>query len=224
MAREYEVRRIFPPPILAAPAHIAYESFEYLTEFATAGTGSDFEVAKTCAVGQAGNYAVRIATKKSNPTSGDWAYVSIKFSLLAMNVVDVGLVFFTPFSPEDGYLKVWYGTCYTSKEYNWRPGIRIKFSTGEVAVYDENGVWQTLDTVGDLRGGWHSYLEFTVDLKNKKYKQVILGGYLMDASRYGFQQYSGYYPFSWINCVAETTVSNKLRVWVDSIIVKGHWI
>jgi len=223
MAREYEVRRIFPPPILKAPAHIACETFEYLTEFPAAGTGSDWEVARTCMYGGAGNFALRIATKKSNPTAGDWAHISLKFSLLAMNIVDIGLVFLPPTTLEDGYFKVWYGTCYTSKEYNWRPGVRLKFSTGEVAVYDENGNWQVLDTLGDVRGIRENYLEFTVDLKNKKYKQIIVGNYLLDASNYGFKRYSGFYAHSWVNCVAEAVSSAKTRLWVDSIIIKGHW-
>ena len=224
MAREYEVRRIFPPPTLRVPAHIAYETFEYLTEFAAAGTGSDWEVARTCEYSAAGNFTVRIATKKSNPTAGDWASISLMFSLLAMNVVDIGLVFLPPPSSEDGYFEVWYGTCYTSKQYNWRAGVRLRFSTGEVAVCDENGVWQKLDTLGDIRGVKENYLEFTVDLKNKRYKQIILGGYTLDASNYGFMRYSGFYALSWVNCVVEAVSSQRARVWVDSIILKGHWI
>jgi len=223
MAREYEIRRKFPPTILRVPSHIVYETFEYFYEFAAAGTGNDWEVSRTCNFRGSGNYVVRLATKRSDPTSGDWVNFTFHFSLLPANLVDVGIVFLPCASPNDGYFKLWYGTCYNSKDYNWRAGVRIRVSTGEVAVYDENGVWQVLDTLGDIRGVKENFLQLSVDLKNKKYSQVILGGYRIDASDYGIRQYSGFYAQSWVNPTVEAVTNSRAEMWVDSIIIKGHW-
>ncbi|MBT9175231.1 MAG: hypothetical protein DDT22_00905 [candidate division WS2 bacterium] len=223
MAREYEARRVIPPVELRVPGHTVFETFEFLYEFAAAGTGTDWEVSKSIKLRCSGNYTVRLCPKRTLPAFGDWVNFTFHFSLFPSNVIDAGAIFLPESSAKDALFRIWLGSSFTSREFNWRPGISIRLSTGEISVNDEFGTWRSLGSVGDIRGRRETYFGMSVDFENLRYQTVTIGGFTLDASAFRFRRYTGFFAHSWVNPVCVAVDSSRPEIYVDNVIVHGHF-
>ena len=223
MPREFESRRIIPPPGIVLPSHLIYRFFDHSITFAPAGTGNDWEIALSNAYKLAGSYSCKVATKRTNPTANDVAYDTWYFSMLPFNVIDVSVDFLTIETDRKFFLVLSFVSNFISKTEYQQGQVAIALNTGKVYIYDKNGNPQLVETLGDIGYGKWVHVEMTIDLIEKKYKTIYIGTTLIDVSQWELGLGSGYYGSNAIlyGVISENTGTRGI-LYIDNVVAKSH--
>jgi len=223
MPREYESRRPIPPIEAGFPTFIAYETFEFPFILMVDATGTDYIVRRTPVFRLNGNYCLELQTKATTPTAGDYVWAGFHIALLPCPRVEISTTFIPVHTLPDWYvyLRFFYG--FESKTNYWRPTVRVKMDTGEVAVEDDTGTFCVLDTLGAIATDSAFYLSFVADFRELKYVSVRAGAFSLDASAYKFYQLSGFYCDVQLAVGIENATVTRAHTFFDNLALKGFY-
>jgi len=221
--REYEARRIIPPPGITLPSHLLYRFFDHSVTFCPTGVGKDWEIGLSNAYKLAGNYSCRVATKRTNPTLDDYAYDTWYFSMEPFNMIDVSADFLTKETDRRFYFLFSFITNFISKTHYQQGQIDVVLNTGEVHVYDETGTPRLVDTLGDIGYRKWVHVEMTLDLVEKRYKTIRVGTYLIDISSYKLPVGENYYGSNGLMYgVGSNNTGTRGILYIDNVVAKSH--
>jgi len=223
MAKEYESRRVIPPEKTLFPAHMVYEHFESGSVPGSAGTGADWEAGRDTWYVSRGKFSWRHRTKATSPAADDKVYTSFYLPFYVSPKVDVDVLFLHRTPNNNVYLKIEFLCSYNTKDTGFAPIIEFRCSDGRVRIRDENLVYQTIETVAPISSGYWTIFGGTFNLAEKKYDQIRIGQYKIDASAYSFYTLCTFYPCPIVNLHTCNVSTDRALVYWDNISVFGHF-
>jgi hypothetical protein len=223
MAREYESRRIISPEKTILPAHTVYENFESGSVPGSSGTGTDWEAGRETWTVSRGKYSWRQRPKKTTPAADDYVYTTLYLPFYVSPRVDIDTLFLHRTANNNVYVRIEFLCSYNTKDTGFAPIIEFRCSDGRVRVRDENQAYQTVETVAPVGEGYWTIFGATVDLQNRKYVQVRVGQYKIDASAYSFYTLSTFYPCPIVNLFTCNVATDRALVYWDNISVFGYF-
>ncbi|MBT9169329.1 MAG: hypothetical protein DDT19_02687 [Syntrophomonadaceae bacterium] len=222
MSREFEHRRIIPPPGITIPSHLIYRFFDHSITFSPIGTGNDWLVARSSLFKLAGNYSMFLATKRTLPRMTDFVYESWWFSMSPFNMVDISTDWLTTNIDRRFTVGIEFGSNFISKTEAYMAGVFIESNTGRVFVSHSDGRTYLVETLGDIGHRRWVHVEMSVDLVEKRHKSVRVGSHLIDTSRFGLSRHLGFWGSNWINLIVYNNADGvRGSAYFDNLIVKS---
>lgn len=221
MGREYQREQPIPPYGVSIPGYTIYETYDTLCQKYIEAAGDDYIVELTQNYALNGKYCLHMKTKATDPSSSDYVRVKKPFTLLRTPKVIVSMDFIAevPSLKMDVRIDLFYP--FREKNYFYLASVTIHMDDGKLYIWNQNGAWQLIDTLGALRNDAYYHYEYAIDLTNQYYEYFIIGAYRVDLSDYQFQKGSGWYGEGTAAPIIYNLSTYRANIYVDNLVVQG---
>jgi hypothetical protein len=137
--------------------------------------------------------------------------------------IDVDTMFLHRTPNNNVYVRIEFLSSYNTKDTGFAPIVEFRCSDGRVRVRDETQTYQTVETVAPVDEGYWTIFGATFDLEKRKYIEIRIGQYKVDASAYSFYTLSTFYSCPIVNLKTYNVSTDRALVYWDNISVFGYF-
>lgn len=221
MSREYESKRIIPPPGILLPAHLHYQGFEDLPSLMRGANKGNYIVRRNPLYAMTGLYSLELQTPSTSPDVDDIVYAYWFSPILPAVAMTVETTFIYGALTSSFYAEASFQHSFGSKSYYWDAGVRLRPSNGAVQIRDENGDYPTIETIGAISAQRWITIAATIDFINKKYKTIRVGNYVIDVSGYDLERVSGFLPTTRTFLTLINATTQRSQAFFDNVFLQS---
>lgn len=221
MSREYEAKRLIPPPLIRLPAHLVYEGFEYIKKISAAGIGDDYIARKNPEYAITGNYSLEMKTRFIDAAIEDEVMIYLRAPVFPNPKITTAITFVTTKEDREFYVESQLRYAFNSKDTFFLPQVRIRMDTGVIQVLDADDHWQPIETLGDIGSHNWTLLTMTVNFHDERYDTVMVGNYSIDASAHKIKKVEGFIGMTTMVARIENITITQAHIYLDNLFVEG---